>query len=118
MSNRTFVCFDCRTTERVATTSIAKACRKCRKPAHRVHCKFKIPKRADDGAWANLEARVRPMNRELQTHALEYLREKQAKLERLLAEVPAENDMKRKLLKRELRSVASERDAWKTWSAA
>lgn len=114
MSNRTYVCFDCRTTERLPTSRIAKKCRKCRKPAQHVYYKFRIPARGDAKAWADLEARVRPMNLEMQTRALKRLRARRARLERLVATV--RSDVTRRAHLRQLRQVNLETQAWLTWS--
>jgi recombinational DNA repair protein (RecF pathway) len=95
MSNRTYACFGCRTTERVPASRIAKTCRKCRKPAHHVYYKFKIPGRLDDRAWSDLEDRVRPMNFEIQSRALQRLRVERARLERLVREAPVSRTERR-----------------------
>lgn len=117
MSSRTYVCFDCRTTERVPTSRIAKLCRKCRKPAHHVYYKFRIPGRTHDRGWTQLETRVRPMNVELQVRALARLRARRERLERVLASGPGKNEAKRKQLARELREIESKCKEWLQWSA-
>lgn len=118
MSSRTFVCFDCRTTERVPASRIARLCRKCRKPAHHVYYKFKIPGRTDDRGWVVLESRVRPMNIEIQTRAMARLRDRRAKLERMLAGGAPKSELKQKQLKRQLRDLESESREWSQWCAA
>ena len=117
MSNRTYVCFDCRTTERVPVQRITRNCRKCRKPAHHVFYKFRIPTRSDDGGWRILESRVRPMNLEWQARALALIRERTARLERQLATAPARHEARRKVLSRRLRALKAKSEEWKTWSA-
>jgi hypothetical protein len=118
MSNRTYVCFDCRTTERVPTARIAKTCRKCRKPAHHVYYKFKVPARTDDRGWSALEPRVRAVNIDMQTRALARLRERRLRLERVLDSGALKNEAKRKQLRRQLRDVKAASEDWLQWSAA
>ena len=117
MSCRTYVCFNCRTTERVHAARIAKVCRKCRKPAHHVYYKFKIPGRADDHEWVTLERLVRPMNMEIQSRALARLRARQAQLERMLGSAAKRSELKLKKLKRQLRDLEAELKAWLQWSS-
>src|SRR5262245_18740316 len=95
MSNRTYASFECRTTRRIPTSRITMNCRKCRKPAHHVYYKFKVPSRLDDRGWTDLEKRVRPMNLEIQTRALRRLRDETARVERLVEALPAERRAKR-----------------------
>lgn len=116
MSSRTYVCFDCRTTERVPTSRISKSCRKCRKPAQHVYHKFSIPPRKDDDGWADLEKRVRPMNLEMHVRALAGLREKRARLERQLETASASSEERRKQMRRQLRTVVSEIKEWQKWA--
>jgi hypothetical protein len=118
VSSRTYVCFDCRTTERVAAPRIAKRCRKCRRAAHHVYYKFKIPARADDRGWSALESQVRPMNLETQVRMLAQLRGKRRRLERILATVPVTNPSRQKLLRSQLRAIEAESKEWLQWSAA
>jgi len=115
VSSRTYVCFDCRTTERVLAARIA---RSCRKPAHHVYYKFKVSSRADDSGWTKLEGRVRPVNIEIQTHALARLRKRRAQLERILSSGTKKSELKQKQLRRQLRDVDAESREWLQWSAA
>lgn len=61
MSNRTHVCFECRTTERVPVSRIIRICRRCRKHAEHVFYKFKIPRRNDDAGWQELQSKARTL---------------------------------------------------------
>jgi len=118
MSNRTYACFECRTTGRVPTSRITMNCRKCRNPAHHIYYKFKIPGRLDDRGWRDLEAKVRPMNLELQSSALRRVRDEQARIERLVKDLPESRRSKRIDLSQRLRALAKEREDWLKWSAA
>jgi hypothetical protein len=118
VSNSTYVCFDCRTTERVPIARISRACRKCRKPAHHVYYKFSIPKRDDNPGWKDLEAKVRPMNRKIYVTVMSRLRRDRAHLEQVLAETPVTRDARRRDLNRKLKINAKELQSWEQWSVA
>ena len=89
MRSATFVCFECRTTERVPVSRLSKTCRKCRKPAESVFYKFPIPRRTDDRGWEELLRKVRPFNRAARERALVYYRTEQARLEKLIHTTPS-----------------------------
>ena len=74
MSKRTYVCFPCRTTERVPYERATRNCRKCHAPAEHVYYKFRIPRADDDRGWADLMQKVRDVNRVIKERALERLR--------------------------------------------
>lgn len=117
MSNRTYACFDCRTTARVPSSRITMKCRKCRKAAQHVHYKFKIPGRRDDHGWAELEKRVRPMNLKIQTAALRVVRSERSRIARLIEALPASRRAKRVDLTHRLEGLAKEHEDWMQWSA-
>jgi len=116
MSNRTYACFECRTTGRVPSSRITMDCRKCRKPAHHIYYKFKIPGRRDERGWAELERRVRPMNLEFQTGALRRVRAEQARIRRVIETLPESRRARRLDLNRRLERLAKEHDDWLKWS--
>lgn len=115
MSNRTYVCFDCRTTERVSVARITRTCRKCRKQAEHVYYKFKIPKRADDAGWRELEAKVRTYNRRARSYVLPRLRQERTKLERLLSEMPKSKPDRRRSLSFKLKNINEYIRQWSLW---
>ncbi len=112
MSNRTYVCFDCRTTERVPALRIARNCRKCHKPAEHVFYKFKIPKRGDNTGWAILQKKVRPLNLEIQTKVLFRMRAERARLERVLSQTPPEKESRRLEITRKLKMMEKQKSEW------
>lgn len=87
MSSRTFVCFDCRTTERVPVGRWTRDCRKCRKPATYVYWKFSIPKKKDDDGWAELRRRTAEVNAVIKARQLRSLRERVERYERMLPRI-------------------------------
>ena len=115
MSNRTYVCFDCRTTDRASADRITRNCRQCRKAAAQVHYKFRIPKRNDDKGWADLESRVREFNRVLQTTALTHLGKEKVRLEQVIGKAPGMPPFRRRMLERKLRRLGEGRGAWLRW---
>lgn len=112
MSNRTFVCFDCRTTERVDTARVSRKCRKCRQPAEYVHYKFRIPKKDDEKGWDSLMARVRPFNDSLKRDMLIFLRRELARIEKALASKPLPRGARERRLRRQLRDTSKSLDQW------
>jgi hypothetical protein len=115
VNNRTYVCFNCRTTERVPAERITKVCRKCREQAEHVYYKFKIPQRDDDVAWQKLQTKVRAVNRKLKSDALAWLRKERARLEQLLAEVPQSKQERRRSLRFKLKTVKEKTEQWNIW---
>jgi hypothetical protein len=115
VSKRTYVCFDCRTTERVPVGRISRSCRKCRKQAEHVFYKFKIPKRTDDAAWQELETKVRAFNRNVKTDALVRLRQERTRLERLIAELPESKPDRRRVLSFKLKRITADMKEWTQW---
>ena len=115
MRNRTYVCFECRTTERVSASRITRICRKCRKQAEHVYYKFKIPPRDDDAGWQALQTKVRTLNREAKSNMLSRLRQERTKLQRLLADVPESRQDRLRSLRFKLKSVNEKLDKWSLW---
>ncbi len=118
MSNHTYVCFDCRTTERVPHQRISRNCRKCRKAAHYVYYKFAIPKRDDSLGWNELESKVRPMNKKTLSQVMIRLANEREQLERVLSETPLTREAHRRDLIRRIRLNEKERVEWSKWSVA
>ena len=61
MSNRTFVCLDCRTSRREAAQgglNHAIRCQSCGKPLRELGWRWRIPKRNNDAGWKLLERKV------------------------------------------------------------
>ena len=115
MSNRTCVCFDCRTTERVQLLRIARNCRKCHKPAEHGFYKFKIPKRDDESGWAALQKKVRPLNLEIQSKVLSRMRAERVRLERVLSQTPPEKESRRIEIVRKLKMMEQQKSEWLRW---
>jgi len=115
VSNRTYVCFTCRTTARVPLGRITQVCRQCRAPAEHVYYKFKIPRRGDDAGWEELQIKVRAVNRTMKSNALARLRQERAKLERLLGETPPSQQARQRSLRFKLKTVQEKAQQWSTW---
>lgn len=115
VSSRTYVCFRCRTTERVPLPRINKTCRKCRNKAEHVFYKFRIPAGRDDRAWADLQVRVRAYNREAKARVVERLEREQAWLERILSETPDTRFQKRRSLEIRVRLNRKRMAEWLQW---
>ena len=115
MASSTYVCFTCRTTERVPASRISKRCRKCRAPAEYVYWKFKVPKRGDDASWDALQAKVRPMNRATKARALARLERERAKVERILATLPRDMEQRRRSLQAKLSINEQQAVEWQQW---
>jgi hypothetical protein len=115
MRNRTYVCFECRTTERVSASRITRICRKCRKQAEHVYYKFKIPRRDDDAGWQELQSKVRTLNRQAKSNMLSRLGQERTKLQRLLAEVPESKQDRLRSLRFKLKSVNKKPEEWSMW---
>lgn len=114
MSNRTFACFDCRTSERVPATRITRDCRRCRRPAVHVWYKFRLPRAHDDAAWRELARQVRDVNAAMKQRALERLDVLRTRYSRILAEAPA-TSTKRRDATRRLALVQAQRADWRKW---
>ena len=115
MSNRTYVCFDCRTTERVPAPRITRTCRNCRKRAEHIYYKFKIPRKDDDKGWLELRKKITPFNDAMKTRALRHLRQRQDELERLLRMVPPAKEQKARDLAAKLKLLKKQADEWLQW---
>jgi hypothetical protein len=115
VSNSTYVCFECRTTERVPDGRITRNCRKCRRRAEHVYHKFKIPRGDDDAAWRELLTKVRLFNRQAKSNALLRLGQERANLERLLARVPASKPHRQRSLRLQLKTINESVEKWKLW---
>lgn len=113
MSSRTYVCFDCRTTERVPTQRITRDCRKCHKPSEHVFFKLRIPRRGDDRGWDELRVAARKINDGIKWHALAFLREKAETYERELVSSPAHAGSSKKRHLRELRERIAQWERWR-----
>ena len=112
MSNRTFACFTCRTTERVSFARITRTCRKCHAPAEHVYYKFRIPRADDDRGWQELMQRVREVNDRIKTRTLAWLRQRAAAYVRNVESAPAH---RQKRLRRHLRAIESAIAEWEQW---
>lgn len=112
MSNRTYVCFECRTTERVPVERITRTCRRCRRQAEHVYYKFAIPRRDDDAGWQELQGKVRALNRQTKSNMLSRLRQERAKLQRLLAEAPQGGQGRLRSLRSKLKKVNEQMEEW------
>ena len=115
MSNSTYVCFTCRTTERVPQSRITRTCRKCRRPAEHVYYKFKIPKKDDDAGWDELRRKVRPFNRTVKANALASLEKERVKLERILSTLQGDKQNKRRSIEAKLSINKRQIVAWQQW---
>ncbi len=110
MSNRTFVCFTCRTTDRVPFPRLTRDCRICHLPSEHVYYKFRIPRSNDDDGWRDLQEKVRETNGKIKARAVAKLRADAARYERLLALSPAARGIRQKL-----RDIAAALDTWERW---
>ena len=115
MSNRTYACFDCRTTARVPYSRIALRCRKCGKFAEHIYFKFRIPKRDDATGWMDLLRKVRPFNRAVADANLDRLSKEQLRVEHQLETCGAKQDARRKALRFKLRTIGKELADWRSW---
>jgi hypothetical protein len=97
MSKRTFVCFECRTTDRVPIDRLTRKCRKCHAPAEHVYYKFRIPRAEDDAGWADLMQKVRDVNRRIRDNALRHYLAEVERYSRVLSEKPASRTILAKL---------------------
>ena len=113
LSNRTFVCFQCRTTERVPYGRWARNCRQCRAQAEYVYYKFRIPKKGDHDGWNELRTRVREVNAQIKTRALRSEQHREAYYQRLLATI-ADVHCRREL-EAKLQSVREAIAVWESW---
>ena len=112
MSNRTFVCFACRTTERVSLSRFTRNCRKCRAVAEHVYYKFRIPPADDDKGWADLRVKVRSVNDQIKKYALQRLN---AKAERYTRIVATMSEPRAKKIRRWLREVQDDIRTYEQW---
>jgi len=113
LSNRTFVCFECRTTEREPYGRWTRNCRKCRARAEYVHYKFRIPKKDDDDGWAELRKRAQEVNAQIKTRALASEHRREEHYTRILATV--ETPSTRHELEEKLRSIRDAISVWEQW---
>lgn len=107
MSNRTFVCFACRTTERVPLSRLTRNCRVCRAPAEHVYYKFAIPPKDDDKSWQELLRKVREVNDQIKANLLRYWRPKAERY----ARIPNKRAVVRRRL-RELNEKIAKLERW------
>jgi len=115
VSKRTFVCFDCRTTERVDSGRITRNCRRCRRRAEHVYYKFRIPPRRDDGGWDSLMHKARDFNAGLRAVNLRHLRGRRAKFASVLAQLPVSRVAGRRALARRIQELDRQVAEWQTW---
>ena len=113
MSNRTFVCFACRTTERVEISRMTRRCRKCHAPSEHVYYKFRIPRRDDDDGWAALMPKVREVNRTIKENWLQELRADEERYSQVLAEAPPHRKTRATAKLREIRDKLSKLEEWR-----
>ena len=112
MHNRTFVCFTCRTTERVRLTRLAHKCRICRAPAEHVYHKFRIPQKDDDRAWSELMKKVRGLNRDIKIRAVRQLIAEAERCRHALIAAPENRLID---LRRQLRDAEEALLKWEQW---
>lgn len=112
VSNRTFVCFECRTTERVPLARLTRNCRRCRAQAEHVFYKFRIPAADDDRAWADLKQRVREVNDQMKARALRHLH---AKADRYIRNLTSARGERKARLRRELGAIQDRIAQWEQW---
>ena len=112
MSSRTYVCFDCRTTERVPLARLTRDCRICRKPAEHVYFKLRVPRADDDDGWRTLMVAAREINTEMKARALALLRRKVADYVRVLETAPPH---RRSTAQRHLREANERIAQWERW---
>jgi hypothetical protein len=112
MNNRTFVCFACRTTERVPVARLTRNCRKCHAPAEHVYYKFHIPRRTDNRGWSELIQKVRKFNDAIKTRVVRYLT---AEAERCRNALIAAPENRRTDLRRMLREAEETLLKWEQW---
>jgi hypothetical protein len=115
LSNSTYVCFDCQTTERVPAGRITRNCRKCRAQAEHVYYRFKIPQRDDSVAWQSLQTKVRAFNRQAKSNVLARLRQERERLERQIAELPKNKPGRQRMLSFKLKVVDEKIEKWSLW---
>lgn len=113
MSKRTYVCFACRTTERVPMARITRRCRKCGARAEHVYYKFRIPRRDDDRGWEMLRVRVREVNNIIKSRALDRLSRRKTRAEGALATAKKANS--RKKARQRLRLIHEKLRRWESW---
>ena len=113
MSKRTFVCFTCRTTERVPIARVTRQCRKCHAPAEHVYYKFRIPRADDDKGWSDLMQKVRDVNRTIKDRALRRLRSEAERYSRSLTSQPAHRSRAIQAKLRELEQKIGKLEQWR-----
>jgi len=112
MSNRTYVCFECRTTERVPIARLTRDCRICHAPAEHVYYRFRIPTRDDDKGWRELRQRVREVNDRIKAGAVASLRGKVERYSRILASARPRRQPK---LRREMEAAQELLSKFERW---
>ena len=114
MSKRTFVCFACRTTDRVSLFArVSRRCRKCRATAEHVYYKFRIPPADDDAGWAELMQKVRKVNDAIKANSLKYYRAKAERHARSLATLPEWRAKKARAQLREVEALIRQYEEWR-----
>jgi hypothetical protein len=113
MSNRTFVCFTCRTTERVPIARLTRKCRKCHAPAEHVYYKFRIPRADDDKGWSDLMQRVREVNRTIREGALKHFRSRAERYARALKGQPEKRTKAAEARLREIEEKIRKYEQWR-----
>lgn len=112
MSKRTFVCFTCRTTDRVPLPRRTRDCRICHAPAEHVYYKFRIPRRDDDTGWSELQDKVRDVNAKIKARAVAKLTADAERYTRLLASQPAD---RQSAVRHKLREIQTALAEWERW---
>lgn len=109
----TFVCFECRTTERQPFSRITRNCRVCRRPAEYVYWKLRIPKKDDDKGWIELARRTRANNDKIKKRMLTWEQAREARYERMLANT--RDPERRRRLESALRNIRGKIARWEQW---
>ena len=112
MSSRTFVCFACRTTDRVPFRRLTRDCRVCRSPEEHVYYKFRVPRADDDRGWSDLQRKVREVNGKIKARAVAKLQHDAERYARLLETQPAE---RLPMLRHRLRDIHAALLEWERW---
>ena len=113
MSKRTYVCFACRTTERVPVSRITRTCRKCHEPVEHVYYKFRVPRLDDDAGWSDLMQKVREVNRTIRENALKHLRSEAERYSRMLTAQPMHRAKTVATRLREIQEKISKFEQWR-----
>lgn len=113
MSSRTFVCFSCRTTDRVPSPRVTRDCRICHAPAEHVYYKFRIPRADDDEGWLELKRKVREVNVKIKARSVAKLTSDAERYARLLASQPEERRAGSRHKLREIQRALAEWERWR-----